>query len=446
MEQLMAGAAEVVITPPAGIDLTGYANRPSAAVGKHDDLYARALALQGEQSGGSRLALVSIDVLGFEIGDADRLRRLVEQEAGIPAAAVLLNCSHTHAGPATMALRGLGQRDPAYDTLLARWIAGAVRAAHDRLEPAVLRWGETQAWIGRNRREQRPDGRMVIGANEGGPYDPRVATLRLDRADGSPLAIWFSHATHPVTYGSDNVRFSADYPGAAVETVRRLAPGGSADFTALFAQGCCGDINPRRRGGGPEAQTSGRILGAAAAIAAEESTAIGAAPLAAALETLALPTLPPAVEEARALKERHAARREELRAEGAGAYRLRQPEAMIAWADDALAAAQRPPEERTLPFPVQALRLGPVAVVAMAGEVFVRIGQEIARRSPFPHTVVLGYSNGLLGYVPTADAYPLGGYEVSDAYRYFGTLMIAPESEALILACIDRLLARLENH
>ena len=61
----------------------------------------------------------------------------------------------------------------------------------------------------------------------------------------------------------------------------------------------------------------------------------------------------------------------------------------------------------------------------MAGEVFVHIGQEIARRSPFPHTVALGYSNGLLGYVPTADAYALGGYEVNDAYRYFGTLMIA---------------------
>ena len=51
---------------------------------------------------------------------------------------------------------------------------------------------------------------MVIGTNEEGPYDPRVAALRLDRADGSPLAIWFSHATHPVTFGSDNVRFSAE--------------------------------------------------------------------------------------------------------------------------------------------------------------------------------------------------------------------------------------------
>jgi neutral/alkaline ceramidase-like enzyme len=446
MEQLRAGAAEVVITPPAGIDLTGYANRPSAAVGKHDDLYCRALVLEttGAETKASRLALVSVDVLGFQIADADQLRRLVERETGIPAAAVLLNCSHTHAGPATMKLRGLGQRDAIYDALLGRWIVSAVRMARDRLEPAALRWGEAEARIGRNRREQRPDGQVVIGSNEEGPYDPRVAALRLDRDDGSPLAIWFSHATHPVTFGSENVRFSADYPGAAVQTLRRLEPGGNSDFAPLFAQGCCGDINPRRRGGWAEVQSSGRILGAAAAIAAEESAPVEAVPLAAALETLALPTLAPSVEEARAFKERQAARLEELRGQGADPYRLRHPEAMIAWAEDALVAAQRPPEERTLPFPVQALRLGPVAVVAMAGEVFVQIGQEIVRRSPFPHTVALGYSNGLLGYVPTADAHPLGGYEVNDAYRYFGTLMIAPESEALILDAAGRLLARLD--
>jgi neutral/alkaline ceramidase-like enzyme len=441
MTALRAGAAETVITPPAGIDLTGYANRPSAAVGKQDDLYARAVVLE---AGERRLALVSVDLLGFEITDADELRRRIEREADIPADGVLLNCSHTHAGPATMMLRGLGNRDATYDALLPRWIVSTVQAARERLEPATLRWGESQARIGRNRRERRADGQMVIGENEEGPYDPRVAVLRLDRADGTPLAIWFSHATHPVTFTGENVRFSADYPGAACQALRRLEPGGTGDFVALFAQGCCGDINPRRRGEGGEAvRSSGRILGAAAGVAAEESTPVEVEPLGAAFETLSLPTLTPDRDEVRAFRERHVARREALRAEGADAYRLRHPEAMITWADDALAAAERPAAERMLPFPVHALRLGPVALVAMAGEVFVRIGQEVARRSPFPHTVAMGYSNGLLGYVPTADAYPLGGYEVDDAYRYFGTLMIAPESEALILACVDRLLARL---
>src|SRR5439155_101068 len=223
MTQLRAGAAETIITPPAGIDLTGYGNRPSAAVGKHDELYARALVLEaGDQS----LALVSLDVIGFDIPDANNLRRLVERETGVPEAAVLLNCSHTHAGPATQTFRGLGERDPAYDAMLARWIVTVVQAARERLEPAALRWGESQALVGRNRRMRQPDGQIVLGDNADGPYDPRVPVLRVDRADGSPLAIWFAHATHPVTFGNTNVRFSADYCGAALDTLKRLEPGG----------------------------------------------------------------------------------------------------------------------------------------------------------------------------------------------------------------------------
>jgi neutral ceramidase len=443
MPQLQAGAAETIITPPAGIDLTGYGNRPSTSMGKHDDLFARALVLE---EGGERLALVSLDILGFEIPDADALRQRVARETGIPAAAVLLNCSHTHAGPATMALRGLGERDAAYDSVLARWVVGVVRAAGERLEPAALRWGESEARIGRNRRERRPDGQVVIGANESGPYDPRVPVLRVDGEDDRPRAIWFSHATHPVTYTGQNVRFSADYCGAAGVALRRLEPGGTADFVPLFAQGCCGDINPLRRGEGADAvAASGRVLGAAAAIAAEEAAPVEAHPLRAACVTLALPTLPPDLEAARAFRERQVARREELRAAGADAYLLRFPEALIGWADDALAAAELAPHEPVVPFTVQALRMGSVAIVALAGEVFIRIGQEIVRRSPFPHTVALGYSNGCLGYVPTADAFPIGGYEVDDAYRYFGTLMIGPESEGLILGTVDWLLERLNS-
>ena len=34
-----------------------------------------------------------------------------------------------------------------------------------------------------------------------------------------------------------------------------------------------------------------------------------------------------------------------------------------------------------------------------------------------------------MGYVPTADAYPKGGYESEQAFKYYGTLMIASHCE-----------------
>lgn len=37
-----------------------------------------------------------------------------------------------------------------------------------------------------------------------------------------------------------------------------------------------------------------------------------------------------------------------------------------------------------------------------------------------PATVVSAYTNGNVGYIPTADAYAIGGYEVDDAHKYCG--------------------------
>src|SRR5688572_26675066 len=102
---LKAGAAETVITPPLGVDLTGYGGRPGPASGVHSDLYARALVLE---LGDTRLALVALDVLGLDFDLVRQTRMLVEQATGIPGERVLLNASHTHAGPAVNSLRGLG--------------------------------------------------------------------------------------------------------------------------------------------------------------------------------------------------------------------------------------------------------------------------------------------------------------------------------------------------
>src|SRR6266536_2272364 len=101
---LKAGAAETVITPPLGIDLSG-----------------RALVVE---LGSERLAIVSLDVLGLDADLVRRTRALIEDATGIPGERVLLNSSHTHSGPAVESLRGLGERDEPYAGLLCRLISG----------------------------------------------------------------------------------------------------------------------------------------------------------------------------------------------------------------------------------------------------------------------------------------------------------------------------------
>ncbi len=61
---------------------------------------------------------------------------------------------------------------------------------------------------------------------------------------------------------------------------------------------------------------------------------------------------------------------------------------------------------------LQAIGIGDIALVSIQGEPFAEIGFEIKKRSPFPHTLFSGYSNGAFGYLPIRAAYEEGGYEV----------------------------------
>jgi hypothetical protein len=78
-----------------------------------------------------------------------------------------------------------------------------------------------------------------------------------------------------------------------------------------------------------------------------------------------------------------------------------------------LAQWKQPHDPAPLPVEVRILRIGEVAIVAMPGEPFAEIGAAVKKASPFPITMFCGYSNGRTGdYLPVADEYAHGGYEV----------------------------------
>lgn len=67
---------------------------------------------------------------------------------------------------------------------------------------------------------------------------------------------------------------------------------------------------------------------------------------------------------------------------------------------------------RTLEMEMQAMRIGDAALVSVPLEPFAHTGAVVRERSPFPVTQFAGYANGLIGYVPEAADFPIGGYEV----------------------------------
>jgi hypothetical protein len=62
------------------------------------------------------------------------------------------------------------------------------------------------------------------------------------------------------------------------------------------------------------------------------------------------------------------------------------------------------------------LRVNDIVIVGMNAEVFFETGLAIKSQSPLPDTFVLGYTNGTIGYLPRAQDYPQGGWNLYESY------------------------------
>ncbi|MEZ4674398.1 MAG: neutral/alkaline non-lysosomal ceramidase N-terminal domain-containing protein [Caldilineaceae bacterium] len=108
---LHAGIAQIDITPPLGIELTGYVARVGTASGVYAPLYAKALVLD---NGTTSVALLTVDILGLHLATVQAVRAAIAAATDIPVDHIMIACSHSHSGPATMLLNGCGVVDPAY--------------------------------------------------------------------------------------------------------------------------------------------------------------------------------------------------------------------------------------------------------------------------------------------------------------------------------------------
>lgn len=443
---LRAGYGVVDITPPPGVDLTGFGAREGPCVGTLDPLQTRAMVF--EDARGRRVALVTCDLIGLGRHLVARVRRRVAEVVGIPAEGQLFNCSHTHAGPETGVLTTIGVPDPAYLAALEERLVAVLAAAATALFPVRLRLASTEVEDGLaiNRVFRR------IGQPE--RYDRQLTVVRIERVspDGAdqPLATIVAFACHAVTLGATERHASADF----VAPLRRdLEAAGSGPV--LYVNGCGGDVNPAAMDArGREATDAlGRELARAAGRAPARALSAGGPPaggltsggVGAAQEWVALPFQPLRPPAALAEILSHGRARLAEAPPGSPAHRA----AQVTEVDYPLRVLRLHYGSELLPevrAEVQAIKIGPIAVVALPGEIFSSLGRAIKEASSFPapRTLVAGWSNDNVGYIPDRDAYPLGGYEVDLASRYYGyPAGWAEGAGEVLVATAGRVLARL---
>lgn len=414
LANLLAGVSGVDMTPPVGIWQCGYGGRTRPSERIRDDLRATALVLE---AAGRRAAIVAVDVIALSRDSVATIRSQIAAESGIPLECILVACSHTHGGPVTMPLASQ-PCDEDYVRVLEKDIAGAVAMAARQMVPAHLAYGEGHIGFSIERRVHTADGMQML-PNPAGPIDRRLRLLRVDSTveREAPLAVLFDVCCHATCFGADNYAISADYPGAARRCIEHIFGG---ETRALFLPGAFGDVRPnlvnergRFRGAtNVELERIGRAVGAEAVRVAEEVSGIPRAPGDVTPRWDGAGGLAGAIRDVPLRYQRLPSRDELLTADaqrGGG------------WAKRLLAQLERdghlPVGE---PCEVQALRLGPFLLIAVAGELMVEIALAIeaglADAKGNAATLVLGYANGMAGYLCTKQAYAEGGYESAQAH------------------------------
>ncbi len=482
VDGLLAGAAEVDITPPPGMPKAGYSSNACNGRGFRTRLRARILHLR---AGTSSLALVQCDLLGGSAVVQRLVARALADTTDVPLAGLFVGATHTHAGPGQFLGTDFYNRfasnhagfDPAWTQFLVGRIAGGVARAVAERRPARLATGSIDVWgLTRNRslaphvlnpavtdKRTEPQ-RKFLAVN------PLLHLLRVDaRAEGStgyePLAAAVVFSVHGTGIPNTAEEYNADLwaylvgeladrieQDSGIRPVVGAMEGTHADVAPALRPGQAGPLEARRIGRGVGARaaelhrtlearlTDAVDLGAglreldltrdrsAGGVTLPNRPAVGAALVAGAHENLTpvLGQLPP------------------FRAGTPRSHRPGDPQGAkwvlgSRWLQPVILPLRSFPRV----LPVQILRIGGTALVGLPFEITVESGRRIAAEvtgalagTGVEEVVVSSVANEYSGYVTTAEEYGLQHYEG-------GHTIYGPNTQRFLAAEAGRLAADL---
>ncbi len=453
---LRAGVARVNITK----------DRPTERV--NDPLYAKVLVLD---NGTVKAVVITMDIGNITIPAMTEIRNGIQNELKINGNNVMINASHNH-----------WVNDQLAEDYIARTIKGVGEAARKMVPVRVGGGAGIEKRISMNRRllltngkewtirraTPEPEDEMVKGIAE--PFDPEIGILRIDKTDGSPLAVIYTFANHNYT-GVPNRGATAGFPGFASKVIEENLGNGAI---ALYMQGAAGDITPivyKDVNAPKQDEVHGTLLGLSTLQGWRNTTVKKDAGLSVIREELALPARTDIQKHIGDLEAQKAVILDYFKGEGCGAhgagtklnfkaflplyikymmspeypsdysYRYMQEEKigiddmkmmdadnkkdmekylnciykmeelLVTEANIGYLKNNKP--ENPIKAEMMGLKVGDFILITFSGEVFAQIGLNIKQSSPYEYTFVTGYTNGSVGYSPTPDAYNGDAYEVS---------------------------------
>jgi neutral ceramidase len=253
--QIKAGVNRIIINPPLGTYLIGYANRKGGAKSVHSDLTATALVLCTGLK--EYYVIISLDLLGLNWEVVKRIKKAIYKLTKIPAGNIRICCAHTHSGPIAWApdkvtlkdkfselisklnlaaiepikTRGINSNKKYIDKLITD-LAESAKSALDSLQDVNVKYGITEAEFNINRRN------TVCNLSLDRKTDRSINILQFVHED-TPIATIINYACHNVGFGPASNAISSDITGVMRSNIENIIDG-----YCLFIQGATADLNP----------------------------------------------------------------------------------------------------------------------------------------------------------------------------------------------------------
>lgn len=418
------------VTPPTGHSLCGGWIKP--VVGVDDSLEAIGLVLLGA---GAPIVLCAVDWTGLLNEAHVQWRTALAEAAGTTPERVAVQCVHQHNAPLACleAERIVGAHDGLPHIVEVDFFRRCLERGRTAIAEGLQRTrpvthvahGQARVEkVASNRRVSRDaTGRIMamrgsscrnpkLRALPEGLIDPWLKTVAFYHSE-TRIAACHYYSTHPMSYYGDG-RVSSDFAGLARKRRQKEDPG----CTHLYFTGCAGNIAAGKyNDGSPERRPilAGRIH--AGIVRAEET--LKPEPVGA-VSWKTVGVLPPPRKSLSAT-----ALAEQIATPGKRVVDRNRPSYMLSW----LRRVQK-----GTPIVLSSLWLNDIKLLHLPAECFVQYQLRAQKLQPAYFVATAAYGDGGPWYIPVAQEYPHGGYEV-------GVAFCEPGVDAILTAGMKQLLA-----
>lgn len=384
---LRAGLAKTDITPAIPVKLYGYAARKTYSEGVHDPLTARVAAFENN---GNKIVLVSTDIGSYGSEVFPVFQKAIMERFRLKESELFLSAIHSHSSPIlSLNPENSDPNNIEYTRLLQQKLLDVISMAMNNMKPVLTGIGTGSSPVGANRREMLPDGSITLGRNPYGITDKEVLVMKITTTDGKPVGALYDYATHATSLGARNMLISGDILGLSAQFVEKIL--GRELITPVFA-GASGNIDPwfrvlpgfnNEEGWIPEPVLLGTMLG-------EEVVHIF-----------------------REIQDMNPGGKITTDFTVLECPRKKTGESQT---------TSGQPQPATIPVNITVARIGnDIAFVGFNVEMLTEIGMKIKAGSPYRYTFIITHCNGASGYLPPAELYKEGGYEISSTRFEIGS-------------------------